>query len=310
MRAKPVAFTAFALWASLATVWLARTAEHAWAQGAQPEPHYQVLFVPSMVRSVCLGDDVVVRFSATQTNANDPLAALVPPSRRGEPAPGQETFVLEATGGTVTPSRAQLLGVSEVFSARFHAAQAGAARVTVRPARGTGEATKTFTVEQHCDYRVEAFARAVVAREMLRVEEVFVARGDLDRTRREGAQGGDARALSGDGTVWVRADLFGGAGPVRCTIDPMIGHGAFHSTGTLVDGTLEFSLRFEPVMFEHSIVFRCVGPNMQLNLPVETGRQGGDANRLGLRDLSTGAWGGSMSFAYGPSTGVLTITPR
>lgn len=294
----------------LATLSFARAPSEAWAQNAQPEPHYQVLFVPSMVRNVCLGDEVALSFSATQTNIHDPLASLVPPSRRGEPAPGQETFTLEATGGTVTPSRVQLLGMSETFTVRFRATQGGDASLTVRPVRGTGAATRSFTVQEHCDYRIDAVARAVVARQMLRVEEVFVARGTLNRARREGPAGSSARALEGDGTVWVRADLFGGAGPVTCTIDPMIGHGTFRSTGTLADDALEFSLQFAPVRFERSIVFRCAGPNMQLNMPVDTGTQGGDANRLRLRDLSTGFWGGSMSFAYGPSTGVLTITPR
>ncbi|MFO0559268.1 MAG: hypothetical protein U0269_14730 [Polyangiales bacterium] len=292
------------------TAWIARAPTVAHAQNAQPQPdpQYQVLFVPSMVRNVCVGDEVILRFTATQTNLNDPLAALVPPDRRREPAAGQETFVIEATGGTISPSRVQLLGASEVFTTRFRAAQAGAASVTVRAARGSGSATRSFTIEQHCDYRIDIFGRAVVAQQGVRIEEVFIARGTLNRSRRGNVQGGGANAMHGDGTVFARLDMSNRVGPVSCRTDPITARGTFSSEGTLQEGDLEFSLHFDPITLDNGLVFHCDAPNMQVNLPVETGRQGGDANRLGLRNLSMGAWGGSMSFAYGPSTGVLTLT--
>jgi hypothetical protein len=312
-RARRASVAAIALFSALTASWNARAPNVAHAQNAQPQPdpQYQVLFVPTMVRNVCVGDEVLLRFSATQTNAPDPLASLVPPSRRGEPPPGQESFVIEATGGTVTPSRVQLMGSSEVFTVRFRAAQAGSASVTVRPTRGTGTATKSFTVQQLCDYRVEAFGRAVIAQREVRVEEVFIARGTLNRSRRGNTQGGGERTLAGDGTVWVRADMSGSAGPVVCNMDPMIAHGTFQTNGTLADDAVEFSFNFGSINFEHGFVFHCRGPNnMRLDMPMDTGTQGGDANRLGLRDLVMSPWGGSMSFAYGPATGVVTLTLR
>jgi hypothetical protein len=97
--------------AALTVVGAASLARLAGAQSAGPQdPQYQVVFVPILARNICIGDQVVVRFSATYLNSPDPLASLAPPERRAEPAPGQETFVLEATGGTITPSRAQLFG--------------------------------------------------------------------------------------------------------------------------------------------------------------------------------------------------------
>jgi hypothetical protein len=310
-RARRASVAATALFAAVFFTSNHRAANVAHAQNAQPQPdpQFQVLFVPTMVRNVCVGDEVLLRFSATQTNAPDELASLVPPSRRAEPAPGQETFAIEATGGTVTPSRAQLFGTSEVFTVRFRAARAGAASVTVRPVRGSGAATKSFNVQQLCDYRVEALGRAIIAQQHVRVEEVFIARGTLNRSRRGDTQGGGERTLAGDGTVWVRADMSGSAGPVACTMDPMIAHGSFQTNGTLADDAVEFSFNFGSINFEHGFVFHCRGPNnMRLDMPLNTGTQGGDATRLGLRDLVMGPWGGSMSFSYGPSTGVVTLT--
>lgn len=282
------------------------------AQDPAPAPEYQVLFVPSLVRNVCAGDAVTFSFTATQTNV-DPLglAPLVPLSPPAEPAAGQETFTIEASGGTVTPARVQLFGEHQAFTLRFVAGGAGPASLTVRAARGVGGATRSFTVLGSCDYRVEAFGRAVVASHPMRVEEVFVARGTLLRARRGDTAGGGARALAGDGRVDVRADLFGALGPVHCSMDPMIAHGTFETRGTAADDAVEFSFDFGPITFEHPIVFRCTAPGgARLTLPVNTGTQGGDGNRLGLRDLSLPPSGGSISFAYGPCTGVVTLSQR
>lgn len=311
-RARRARWALATLSAAAFTAWIARAPNVALAQNAQPapDPQYQVLFVPSMVRNVCVGDEVLLRFTATDLNSSDALAALVPPSRRSEPAAGQETFVIEASGGTVTPSRVQLLGASEVFTLRFRAAQAGAASITVRASRGTGSATRSFTVEHLCDYQIDIFGRAVIAQQGVRIEEVFVARGTLNRSRRGNVAGGGERSLHGDGTVYARLDMSNNVGPVSCHTDPITARGTFSSDGTLQDDALEFSLRFDPITLDNGLVFRCSAPNMQVNLPVETSRQGGDANRLGLRDLAMSPWGGSMSFSYGPSTGVLTLTKR
>jgi hypothetical protein len=296
--------------AALTVVGAASLARLAGAQSAGPQdPQYQVVFVPILARNICIGDQVVVRFSATYLNSPDQLASLVPPERRAEPAPGQETFVLEATGGTITPSRVRLAGASEVFTARFRAAQAGPASITVRAVRGTGSATRSFTIQQHCDFRVQVLGRTVIEQQGVRIEEVFVARGTLNRVR-PGTDGTTASSLAGDGTVWARADMSNRAGPVSCRMDPLTAHGTFESTGTINEGDVDFSLNFGPITIDTPLVFRCTAPGMQLNMPLEISRQGGDANRLGLRDLTLGAWGGSMSFAYGPATGVVTLSPR
>ncbi len=272
------------------------------AQAAGPTFNYSLAFLPSTVRRLCVGDSATFRFMVRlqDRDSNGELAPLAPLTAR--------QISITTNNGTATPVLFSLLGGYGVFQFNYTADSPGDETITVQMVEDQGSASKSFKVFEACDYEVTFFASSQETVETGGYNVEFWGAGDLGLARRNDTSD---LSLQGDGNDAASLLIIAYAqNAFYCTMAPFSANSTFSMKGQLlpVSDQIQFGMEFEPMTFPGTMAFVCQAAGLgtvTLNLPI--GEQTGGAGDLDLKDITVGAAGGTYKFAFGKSTGVVTV---
>jgi hypothetical protein len=283
----------------------------------QDEGSFSVYFLPQMMRQLCSGDMIhlrfVVQYNSPEPDLDDelPLAPLVP---HVPLVPLDVKMVRVFTRlGDASPVEFPLIAPHQVFSFKYTAGEPGLETIRVEVGDGVAFAEKTIQVREACDYDLSIF---ILAREQgeggaYGFTALFSGNGyiGLDRTS------AGSNKLVGQGTdrfslqLWAQAeDAF------SCKHEPITGRSRFNIDGYLTPpplAAMHISLDFEPMTTPTNWEWICQAAGMEditLNIPLSG--EAGDLNEYGLNDVLFSANGGVHHFSAGSDSGILTVTPK
>jgi hypothetical protein len=272
------------------------------AQGTGSGFSYSIAFLPSTVKRLCVGDSATFRFMVKlqDTGANGEVIPLAPLTAR--------QISITTNVGTANPVLFSLRGGYAVFQFKYTADSPGDETITVQMVEDQGSASKSFKVFEACDYEVTFFASAEEQVETGGYNVEFWGAGDLGLARRNDTSD---LTLQGDGNdaasllivAYVENAFF-------CTMTPLSANSTFSMKGNLLPESdqVHFGMEFKPMTFPGSMDFVCEAAGLgTVTLSVPVGKQSGDANDLDLKDITVGASGGTYRFAFGKSTGIVTV---
>jgi hypothetical protein len=272
------------------------------AQGAGPNFSYSIAFLPSTVKRLCVGDSATFRFMV-KLNDLDPsgqLAPLAPLTAR--------QISITTNVGTATPVLFSLLGGYGVFQFKYTADSPGDETITVQMVEDQGSASKSFKVFEACDYEVTFFASTEEQVETGGYNVEFWGAGDLGLARRNDTSD---LTLQGDGNDAASLLIIAFVeSAFSCTMTPFSANSTFSMKGSLLPESdqVQFGMEFKPMTFPGTMNFACDAVGLgTFTMSIPIGEQTGDANDLDLKDITVGASGGTYRFAFGKSTGIVTV---
>jgi hypothetical protein len=272
------------------------------AQGNGPNFSYSIAFLPSTVKRLCVGDSATFRFMVRlqDRDANGELAPLAPLTAR--------QISITTNNGTANPVLFSLLGGYGVFQFTYTADSPGDETVTVQMVEDEGSASKSFKVFEACDYEVTFFASQQETVETGSYDVEFWGAGNLGLARRNETSD---LTLQGDGNDAASLLIIAYAkNAFYCTMAPFSANSTFSMKGQLLPDAdqVQFGMEFAPMTFPGTMAFSCQAAGLgTVTLNIPTGEQTGDANDLDLKDVTVDAAGGTYKFAFGKSTGVVTV---
>lgn len=252
-------------------------------------------FLPSSVRRLCVGDSAVFRFAASIQDLG-PLAPLVPTQ-----------ISVTTTQGSAKPVVFQMYGTYGVFQFQYTAENAGDETITVQAVDHSGSASKSFKVLEGCDYEVTFFAKDQQDVETGGFAVEFWGAGDLGLARRDDPN----LALKGNGKDAASLQMYAAVPQAfSCGLAPYSGNSTFSMDGNLLpeQDVLHFDLNFDPITFPSHMMFSCTAAGLgDVNFDIPIPKSSGDANSLNMKGIEVDTAGGTYQFAFGKSTGVMTV---